>query len=211
MRCASGRIDLHTIWPTTDNRNVRIIIKPLGLVLVFWMAVAALAYPLMVRWVKRKVPLYRPDVNCLVADNWMFFTKHGGVGSWRLGDRGSLRIAIQKTGRDHSDIGISNPLSVAFGQQDRLRVIVRARCTRPSKVTLVLHRQPGGEDVVWKESVAVGPNWRETRLEFPAQQCPAGDGFFSVFVGSRPGTYEFSNVRLMKRALPATVATAKRG
>lgn len=174
----------------------------MGYILLFWLVVAAVAYPFIVDWVKRKPPIYQPDMNCVNPDNWMFFSKHGGVGSWKIGGNGNLKVTIEKKGRDHFDIGLSNPLEVAFLKNDRLRIVVRARCSNPSKVTLVLHRAPGGEDPFWKESIPVGPTWSEFRLEFPAVPTRKGDGFLSIYLGSRAGAYEFGSVTLVKRGTP---------
>lgn len=177
---------------------MRIIIKPLGYVLIFWIVAAAITYPVFKNIVKNRAPLYSPDVSCINVDNWIFTARHGGVGSWRVSRDGALQVSLAQPGRSPLDVGLTNPLNVEFGRNGRARIVVQMRSNRPSKVSLLLHRKPDGTDVIWKDSIAITPQWSLMRREVPMPACRAGDAYVSLFVGARAGTYEFRTVRVVR-------------
>ena len=171
-------------------------VKPLGLIAAFWLLVLSVAIPVFKAAVARSA--IRPEVDCLQNDRWSFFSRRGAVSEGKLGTTTTLRIAVEKAGKDHFDVGASHPIDVRFVRGDLIKLMIRGRCSEPSRIRMVLHKNPGGDGVLWMDLAPVGTKWTEIRRSIPAPAIPVGDAILSIFVGEKTGVYEFDKVQMVK-------------
>ncbi len=184
---------------------MRIIIKPLGMVaiaLVLGGAFAAVAI---------KKPggstlgglHFGASNNLVAAEKWKFYTEKGAVG--RLdpvqvnvngGSKAGFALEVAQTGMQPWNIGLSNPIGMAFKAGEKLKFRFWARASAPSKMAIMIQRNVPGFPHCFNQELVLTTEWKEFSYEVTTTEMAKWESMIALHGGFQPGRIELAGLEL---------------
>lgn len=192
---------------------MRIIIKPLGLIVMGGAVVALIAIPRF-RSTSSSAPVSvvpRSSSSAplsLPTDTWNIYGNEGGEATRkpavpnapRVPTAGAVHLDIQKVGKNPWSVGMVNSVisPLTEGEPLTFRFWARADQPHPVRVALQLAAEPFTE--AWGTELTLTPDWKQYTFSFPAKTFAASKANVVFHLGSKPGWVELSGMTLERRS-----------
>jgi len=187
---------------------MRIIIKPLGLVLLGGAVVAMVAIPRF-RSTPSAVSAPAPtSALFLPPDGWNAYGSEGGEatrkpatpGDPRVPTQGAIHLDITKVGTNPWSVGMVNSITSPLqeGEPLLLHFWARADQAHPVRTALQLAAEPYTE--AWGTELTFDTTWKEYAFAFPAKAFAASKANVVFHLGTKTGWVELSGIQLQRRS-----------
>lgn len=188
---------------------MRIIIKPLGMV-VFALAIGGGFAAVTLK--KSGSPLVggassgaAASGNLISVDRWKFYTEKGAVGNMTVlketiggAPRTGMKVLTERPGEQPWNLGISNPLGVAFKAGEKLKLRFWGRSAQGSQLTLILQRNVPGFPDCFKQTANLGPEWKQFEYDVTTTAMAQWESMIAVHAGFQAGSVDLAGFELVR-------------
>jgi hypothetical protein len=141
--------------------------------------------------------------NLLSEARWKFYTEKGATGSMsaiqeNLGGavQTGLKVVTDRPGEQAWNVGVSNPLGVAFQAGQRLTLRFWGRSKEGSQLTIIMQRNIPGFPDCFKQTVTLTPEWKQYSYDVTTTTMAQWESMIAVHAGFQPGALELVGVEL---------------
>lgn len=187
---------------------MKIIIKPLGLVVLGAALVAGIAIPQL------KKPKGVSGIggassgvgeNLTPAQGWQAYHSEGGyqvseaLRQLPPGVSGAgVHIEAQKITKDPWSVGYTQALKSAFADKERVTLTFWARAKAPQNLRIAMQFPSHSYHECWSKEQTLTPHWKAYRFSFSTEKFNPGEGNLAFQSGYALGWVELADIRLTR-------------